>query len=100
MMAGLEKTAIDSLYISEQECTFRYDDQLPALPVPSLENTLNKYLDTVRPHVSEDEFVETEKLVREFEQGNGKELHGRLLEYAKTKRNWLEEWWYVLIKQF
>lgn len=98
-----EKSAIDSLYISENETTFQFEDQLPSLPLPPLENTLNKYLDTVRPHVNEEEFAATEALVREFENGQGRELHRKLEEFVATKRNWLEQWWldcaYLQVRQ-
>lgn len=85
----LYKSVIDSMYISESENTFQYDADLPSLPLPSLKNTLNKYLDTVRPHVSEEEFAHTESLVREFEEGQGKVLHDRLIEKAKQSKNWV-----------
>lgn len=80
---------IDSMYISEAENTFQYDNELPSLPLPSLKNTLNKYLDTVRPHVSEEEFAYTESLVREFEEGHGKVLHDKLTQKATQSKNWV-----------
>jgi hypothetical protein len=84
------KSAIDSLYISSSgESTFQYDEDLPSLPLPSLSNTLNKYLDTVRPHVSEEEFAHTESLVREFEHGQGKVLHEKLRQKAGQSKNWV-----------
>lgn len=84
---------IDSLYVSENESTFDYDERLPGLPLPSLSNTLNKYLDTVRPHVTEEEYTETEKLVRDFESGQGRMLHDKLAVKASNSKNWLEKWW-------
>lgn len=92
-MATSDKSVIDSLYISESDSTFQYDEQLPSLPLPSLANTLNKYLDTVRPHATEEEFAATEALVREFENGQGKILHEKLAQFASTQKNWLEKWW-------
>ncbi|TNN02581.1 peroxisomal carnitine O-octanoyltransferase isoform X2 [Takifugu flavidus] len=47
----------------------------------------------VRPFASEKEFKVTEDIVRNFQQGVGKELHQRLLQRAETRRNWLEQWW-------
>ena len=81
------------MYITENENTFDYDEKLPSLPLPSLRNTLEKYLDTVRPHVTEEEFAETEKLVRDFESGHGKVLHDKLAIKATQSKNWLEKWW-------
>ncbi|XP_017280549.1 peroxisomal carnitine O-octanoyltransferase isoform X2 [Kryptolebias marmoratus] len=75
------------------ERTFQYQDVLPPLPVPALESSLSKYLDAVRPFSSEKEFKSTVDIVRKFREGVGKDLHQKLLQRAKSRRNWLEEWW-------
>ncbi|XP_049627015.1 peroxisomal carnitine O-octanoyltransferase [Suncus etruscus] len=78
---------------STEERTFQYQDSLPPLPVPSLEESLKKYLESVKPFSNEEEFKKTEEIVRKFQNGIGEKLHQKLLERAKGKRNWLEEWW-------
>ncbi|CAN9514223.1 unnamed protein product [Ophioblennius macclurei] len=78
---------------SLSERTFQYQDSLPPLPVPSLESSLSQYLDAVRPFASEQEFKATKDISRKFQEGVGKELHQKLLQRAKTRKNWLEEWW-------
>uniref|UniRef100_A0A3Q3W6X4 Peroxisomal carnitine O-octanoyltransferase n=1 Tax=Mola mola TaxID=94237 RepID=A0A3Q3W6X4_MOLML len=78
---------------SQPERTFQHQSSLPPLPVPSLEGSLSKYLDAVRPFASEKEFKATEETVRKFQDGVGKELHQKLLHRAKARENWLEEWW-------
>ncbi|XP_035019502.1 peroxisomal carnitine O-octanoyltransferase isoform X3 [Hippoglossus stenolepis] len=47
----------------------------------------------VHPFASEKEFKATVDIVRKFQEGVGKELHQKLLQRARTKKNWLEEWW-------
>lgn len=84
---------IEKLFISRKEKTFQFDDDLPSLPVPTLENTLRKYLDSVKPHLSYHEYQVTEDIVKRFEQGIGRELHEKLIKKAKAERNWLEKWW-------
>uniref|UniRef100_A0A4D5R9U8 Carnitine O-acetyltransferase n=1 Tax=Scolopendra viridis TaxID=118503 RepID=A0A4D5R9U8_SCOVI len=68
---------------------------LPKLPVPPLQQTLQKYLRTVKPVVTEDEFQQTEALVKEFgsPKGPGEKLQKLLEMKAKTTENWLSEWW-------
>ena len=44
---------------------------------------------SVRPFLSDKDYQKTEKIVHEFEQGIGRELHDQLLELAKIKRNWV-----------
>ncbi|XP_061771614.1 peroxisomal carnitine O-octanoyltransferase isoform X6 [Nerophis ophidion] len=75
---------------SPQERTFQYQSSLPPLPVPSLEGSLSKYLDAVRPFASETEFHATVDVVQKFQEGIGQELHHKLLQRAKTRRNWGE----------
>uniref|UniRef100_A0A1A7XUI1 Peroxisomal carnitine O-octanoyltransferase n=1 Tax=Iconisemion striatum TaxID=60296 RepID=A0A1A7XUI1_9TELE len=82
-----------SLSETVPERTFQYQNSLPPLPVPTLESSLNKYLDAVRPFASDGEFKATVDVVKKFKGGVGKELHQKLLQRAGAKRNWLEEWW-------
>ncbi|XP_013181171.1 PREDICTED: carnitine O-acetyltransferase-like isoform X1 [Papilio xuthus] len=68
---------------------------LPRLPVPKLNDTLNKYLKTVKPFLSDEEFANTAKLVNEFgsQGGVGIKLQSLLEKRAEKHVNWLEEWW-------
>lgn len=49
---------------------------LPSLPVPKLEDTLKKYLRTVKPYLNDDEFAVTTSIVKDFaaEGGIGRKL--------------------------
>lgn len=75
----------------------RYQKSLPKLPVPALKDTLEKYLKSVRPLVSSEEYAKTEVAVAEFQKpgGIGEELQKRLLAKASSPNviNWLEDWW-------
>lgn len=75
----------------------RYQKNLPKLPVPALGATLQKYLQSVRPLLSDAEFQRTEQAVKEFEApgGLGQELQERLLAKANDPNvvNWMEDWW-------
>ncbi|XP_075443546.1 peroxisomal carnitine O-octanoyltransferase isoform X2 [Ascaphus truei] len=83
----------NQVFESPQERTFQYQDSLPPLPVPLLEESLSKYCDAVKPFLNQEEYEQTYKIVKHFEHGVGKELHQKLLERARVKKNWLEEWW-------
>uniref|UniRef100_A0A095A3P6 Carnitine O-acetyltransferase n=1 Tax=Schistosoma haematobium TaxID=6185 RepID=A0A095A3P6_SCHHA len=68
---------------------------LPRLPVPDLHNTLDRYLRLIAPVVSKEDYERTKLLVEEFGKsgGEGEELQNLLKQYAKTKINWVTEWW-------
>nr|XP_022307070.1 peroxisomal carnitine O-octanoyltransferase-like [Crassostrea virginica] len=83
----------DLIFATEEERTFGTDEELPSLPVPDLQHTLQRYLDSVRPHVTDEEYRQTEFIAQQFASGVGKDLQKKLLEKAKKERNWLEKWW-------
>ena len=71
------------------EKTFSNDELLPPLPLPELNDSLSLYLDSVKPHLSDEEFVKTKQIVDDFEKNEGKILHQRLLDRAKKRKNWV-----------
>lgn len=75
----------------------RFEDSLPRLPVPTLEETAKRYLKSVHPLLSSSEFEITEKAVKDFiKPGSiGQELQRRLQARREDPRhrNWIYEWW-------
>ncbi|XP_075213461.1 carnitine O-acetyltransferase-like isoform X2 [Lycorma delicatula] len=69
--------------------------RLPALPVPSLNETLTKYLKSVKPFLSTDEFTKTKNKVQNFctPGGVGENLQKLLVKRGSEMDNWLEDWW-------
>ena len=75
----------------------RFEESLPRLPVPTLEETSKRYLKSVHALLNTTEFEKTKKAVEDFiKPGSvGPELQKRLLarrEDSKHK-NWIYEWW-------
>lgn len=74
----------------------RFQASLPKLPVPTLSSTGSKYLETVRPHLSDAEFATTQSTVNDFlKSGQAAELQKRLEARAAEPglTNWLSDWW-------
>lgn len=65
--------------------TMHYQDSLPRLPIPKLEDTMKRYLSAQKPLLDDSHFRKTEQFCKSFENGIGKELHKQLV--AKDKRN-------------
>uniref|UniRef100_A0A1B0CHY9 Putative carnitine o-acyltransferase crot n=1 Tax=Lutzomyia longipalpis TaxID=7200 RepID=A0A1B0CHY9_LUTLO len=80
---------------SSQGKALENPQNLPSLPVPTLKETLLKFLTTAQPHLNEEEFRRTRSLVDKFIQpGSDGETLQKLLEArGKLKSNWLAEWW-------
>jgi carnitine O-acetyltransferase len=75
----------------------RFEDSLPRLPVPTLEETAKRYLKSVHPLLSKNEYEATTKAVDEFVApgGPGETLQKRLEARRDNPdtRNWIAEWW-------
>lgn len=78
-----------------------YQLMLPTLPVPSLKKTCKRYLDSVRPLLSPEDYRVTESAVTAFQNKEGKRLQFYLKLRSWTHRNWISDWWmeYVYLKQ-
>lgn len=77
--------------------TYAYQRSLPHLPVPTLASTTSKYLETVQPHLTSEQFRKTREAVESFAGSElAKKLQERLLERAgdvEAHPNWLADWW-------
>lgn len=75
----------------------RFEDSLPRLPVPTLEETAKRYLKSLHPLLSRSEFQDSTKYVQEFLQpdGQGETLQERLLARREDPnvKNWIIDWW-------
>uniref|UniRef100_A0A8H7Y459 Choline/carnitine acyltransferase domain-containing protein n=1 Tax=Psilocybe cubensis TaxID=181762 RepID=A0A8H7Y459_PSICU len=74
--------------------TLAYQDKLPKLPIPALEDTCSRYLRALEGLQDEKEHEITKAAVKEFLETDGPKLHAMLQEYAKDKASYIEEFWY------
>ncbi|KAI9831085.1 MAG: hypothetical protein M1826_003983 [Phylliscum demangeonii] len=74
--------------------TFAYQDQLPTLPIPSLESTAKRYLEALEALQTEEEHDETTAAVEEFLRTDGPKLQAKLERYASDKTSYIEQFWY------
>ncbi|ODQ63496.1 acyltransferase ChoActase/COT/CPT [Nadsonia fulvescens var. elongata DSM 6958] len=75
----------------------RYQASLPRLPVPTLEETAAKYLQSVKALATPEELQHTENALKEFlaPGGSGRALQAKLEAKAAdpNTKNWMYEWW-------
>ncbi|PHH72766.1 hypothetical protein CDD83_4880 [Cordyceps sp. RAO-2017] len=75
----------------------RFQDSLPRLPVPSLEDTAKRYLKSLHPLLSAAEYEASRVAVADFIKpgGIGSQLQERLLARRQNSavKNWLSDWW-------
>jgi carnitine O-acetyltransferase len=75
----------------------RFQESLPKLPVPTLEETAARYVKSLHPLLSSSEFEASKKAVEEFIKpgGVGAKLQEKLIARREDPKhkNWMYEWW-------
>ncbi|KAG9293681.1 hypothetical protein G9A89_019018 [Geosiphon pyriformis] len=74
--------------------TYEYQDKLSKLPIPPLEQTLQRYLSVLKPLQSSKKHEETIVAVEKFLESDGPVLQEKLKTYANDKSSYIEEFWY------
>jgi Choline/Carnitine o-acyltransferase len=69
--------------------TFARDESLGKLPLPKLEDTLERYERSLLPFGTNEELSNSRKTIEVFKNGIGKKLHKLLEEKAAKERNWV-----------
>uniref|UniRef100_A0A0K8TN64 Putative carnitine o-acyltransferase crot n=1 Tax=Tabanus bromius TaxID=304241 RepID=A0A0K8TN64_TABBR len=60
--------------------TYAKDNDLPSLPLPKFEDTLNRYFETLKPFGTPEELENSRKIINKFKNGIGGRLHKQLAE--------------------
>ena len=83
----LHKSALPSMHF--QSC-------LPRLPVPELDETLDKHLVALQPIVTPAQFADAEAAVADFRKGAGPELQAQLVaqDAANPDTAFFSKWWF------
>lgn len=69
--------------------TFSLDNDRPSLPLPKLCDTMERYYESLKPFGSPDELANSRKIIDNFQNGIGKQLHAILEKRSKTHKNWV-----------
>ncbi|KAJ3053646.1 hypothetical protein HK097_003759 [Rhizophlyctis rosea] len=74
--------------------TFAHQPNLPRLPIPDLDETLQRYQKSLRPVLDPATLSTSTSHITSFRNGLGPVLQQRLKEHDKGEPNsWLERWW-------
>lgn len=79
---------------------YSYQSSLPYLPVPSINDTITRYLRTVRPLLDDENYKRFEKEAEDFRNGIGKRLQRYLMLKYLISSNYVSDWWeeYVYLR--
>ncbi|KAI9445883.1 acyltransferase ChoActase/COT/CPT [Lactarius indigo] len=74
--------------------TWAHQSQLPILPIPPLEDTCRRYLTALKALQDGRDHENTKRAVQAFLNGDGPRIQQSLIEYAKKKPSYIEDFWY------
>nr|CAD7194400.1 unnamed protein product [Timema douglasi] len=72
---------------------YSFQGSLPRLPLPSVQETMKRYLKSVRPLLDDEKYTRMEKLSAEFEKGIGVKLQRYLVLKSWWSSNYVSDWW-------
>lgn len=72
---------------------YSFQGSLPRLPLPSVKDTMQRYLRSVRPLLDDENFQRMTKLANDFEAGISKKLQFYLILKSWWATNYVSDWW-------
>uniref|UniRef100_A0A8R1HRG9 Carn_acyltransf domain-containing protein n=1 Tax=Caenorhabditis japonica TaxID=281687 RepID=A0A8R1HRG9_CAEJA len=87
----------DYQYLEKSEIpSYHFQKSLRRLPIPKLQDSVNRYLAASKPVLSPDVYAKTEAAIRKFEKHEGPALQESLLAYDKAHRDtsYISEPWF------
>ncbi|XP_011299301.1 carnitine O-palmitoyltransferase 1, liver isoform isoform X2 [Fopius arisanus] len=79
---------------------YSFQGSLPRLPLPSVKDTMQRYLRSARPLLDDENYKRMEKLAKEFEEGIAVKLQRYLILKSWWSTNYVSDWWeeYVYLR--
>ncbi|XP_066590701.1 carnitine O-palmitoyltransferase 1, liver isoform isoform X2 [Prorops nasuta] len=79
---------------------YSFQGSLPRLPLPKVEDTMSRYLRSVRSLLDDENYTRMERLANEFQNGIGKKLQRYLVLKSWWSTNYVSDWWeeYVYLR--
>ncbi|CAM4513847.1 carnitine O-palmitoyltransferase 1, muscle isoform isoform X4 [Lepidochelys kempii] len=72
---------------------YSFQTSLPKLPVPSVEATIHRYLESVRPLLEDEKYLKMEALAQAFQQHTAPRLQKFLVLKSWWAPNYVSDWW-------
>ncbi|KAG5839094.1 hypothetical protein ANANG_G00201280 [Anguilla anguilla] len=81
------------LFSGRKPMLYSFQNSLPRLPVPSVKDTMQRYLESARPLMDDVQFKRMEGLAKEFEKTLGPKLQWYLKLKSWWASNYVSDWW-------
>ncbi|KAK7891453.1 hypothetical protein WMY93_023416 [Mugilogobius chulae] len=81
------------MFSGRRPLLYSFQASLPRLPVPSVEDTIQRYLESVRPLLDNDKYNQMELLANEFMNTQATQLQRYLILKSWWSTNYVSDWW-------
>ncbi|XP_071004603.1 carnitine O-palmitoyltransferase 1, liver isoform-like isoform X4 [Oncorhynchus clarkii lewisi] len=72
---------------------YSFQTSLPRLPVPSVDDTITRYLESVRPLLDEEQYNQMEVVANDFKKDQAPKLQKYLILKSWWATNYVSDWW-------
>ncbi|XP_041053357.1 carnitine O-palmitoyltransferase 1, liver isoform-like isoform X1 [Carcharodon carcharias] len=88
------------IFSGRKPLTYSFQTSLPRLPVPSIKDTMKRYLESVHPLLDDEQFKRMQALAQDFERKVGPRLQWYLKLKSWWATNYVSDWWeeYVYLR--
>uniref|UniRef100_A0A8D3CZD5 Carnitine O-palmitoyltransferase 1, muscle isoform n=1 Tax=Scophthalmus maximus TaxID=52904 RepID=A0A8D3CZD5_SCOMX len=86
-------TKVWLMFSGRRPLLYSFQASLPRLPVPSLDDTIQRYLDSVRPLLDSDQYDQMEILANDFKDSKAAQLQRYLMLKSWWATNYVSDWW-------
>ncbi|KAI2648190.1 Carnitine O-palmitoyltransferase 1, muscle isoform [Labeo rohita] len=81
------------LFSGPKPMLYSFQSSLPRLPVPSVKDTVRRYLESARPLMDDEQYKRMEGLAKDFEKNMGPKLQWYLKLKSWWASNYVSDWW-------
>ncbi|KAJ8245468.1 hypothetical protein GJAV_G00271070 [Gymnothorax javanicus] len=81
------------LFSGRKPLLYSFQSSLPRLPVPSVKDTIKRYLESVRPLLDNEQYEQMEILANEFQKYPAPRLQRYLVLKSWWAANYVSDWW-------
>ncbi|XP_062860356.1 carnitine O-palmitoyltransferase 1, muscle isoform [Trichomycterus rosablanca] len=81
------------LFSGRRPLLYSFQGSLPRLPVPNIDDTICRYLESVRPLLDDDQYKQMEIVANDFKKDQAPKLQKYLLLKSWWANNYVSDWW-------
>nr|AEQ30088.1 carnitine palmitoyltransferase I [Lateolabrax japonicus] len=81
------------MFSGRRPLLYSFQASLPRLPVPSVDDTIHRYLESVRPLLDSEQYNQMEILANDFKDSKAAQLQRYLILKSWWATNYVSDWW-------